>query len=167
MRANLTQKRCINCELTKPRLANFSKSPNQPDFFSPQCRQCKEEIKGGERKPVTHNQQRRDSSGSGGLLLDAVWRGYADWREVATARQRWCSDVRNVQPQGEVLHTLGTPAPQTAWRTACPAASLLKNSSRSPTVLRGHNTGKLKRWAELDGCANSSVKARSPASAAT
>lgn len=116
MRANLLHKKCINCELPKPRLANFSKSPKQPDFFSPQCRQCKKEIKDGTRKPVTQNQQRRDSSGSGVLLLAAVWAGYADWSEATAIRARGRSHLRDLQPQGQVHNALGTPAPATTWR---------------------------------------------------
>ena len=117
MRANLTQKRCINCALTKPRLANFSKRPNQPDFFSPQCRQCKQEIKDGTRTKVTHDQQRRDSGHSGGLLLDAVWAGYASWSEAAAAHDRGRSHLRQLHPRDALGDTLGPPAPQTTWRS--------------------------------------------------
>lgn len=111
----LIHKTCALCEVNKPRKQSFGTNPGQPDGFSTTCKQCQREIKDGTRKraPSASDKQREFSRGCNGLLLDAVWRGYANWSEATTAHDRWSRNLRQLHTGHALGNTLGTTAPQT------------------------------------------------------
>ena len=109
---------CTQCQREKTRNVHFGRTKG-PERYALVCLECKRENRHdkqtAEPKRDRALQHQLDSyrSGSGGLLLDAHWRGHTSWGEVAATGQRWSLGLWQLRREEQVVDGLGPTATET------------------------------------------------------